>query len=514
MLPADHRRRRRRSRASGEERLLRRRLSASQSGDDGFMLIEVVITAFLVGLIVVAVFSGFSVASNTSADQRRHDQAAVLAAQSQEQLRTDPANALEVLEATPHSYMQTLGGTEYKITESSKFINDKTQASACTAPGEVSKQNGSYLQVTSVVTWKAVNSTYPKVEQSSIITPPTGSALEIDVVNGASPEEGVPGVNASVEYTGVESTQPTLVEGTTTANGCVVFGAIPATTALVNVKPPLGYVTPSDTFKIPPEPVTLAPNLTTHKEYIVNRGGAIQVEFTYKGKAEQGETFVASNGELTAPSFVVGSTSYKYESGGEERYTPLASTATTNTQATIAESPKATNYPTGNLFPWATKKYLVFAGDCLKNNVKETSNPEGLEPEPVLVEPGKTPPLVKIPLSLVTLNVYTGKIGSTTLTGEAMPVRITNTGCKTPTPNDATAPVYIHEQKLSGGHLQDPYQPYGSSFSLCVYSASKNYTVTYADEKQVGPEPNIYLGEGTVEGKQVVESTSSTVPAC
>lgn len=481
------------------------------------MLIEVVITAFLVGLIVVAVFSGFSVASNTSADQRRHDQAAVLAAQSQEQLRTDPANALEVLEATPHSYTQTLGGTEYTITESSKFINDKTQASACTAPGEVSKQNGSYLQVTSVVTWKAVNSTYPKVEQSSIITPPTGSALEIDVVNGASPEEGVSGVNASVEYTGVESTQPTLVEGTTTANGCVVFGAIPATTALVNVKPPLGYVTPSDTFKIPPEPVTLAPNLTTHKEYIVNRGGAIKAEFTYKGEttyegtAVKGETFVASNSKLTAPSFVLGSTSYKYESGGEERYTPLASTTTTNTQATTAETPKATNYPTGNLFPWAAEKYLVFAGDCLKNNVTETSNPEALKPIEVVVEPGKTA-TVKIPLSLVTLNVYTGTSASHGSPASGLPVRITNTGCKTPTPNDATAPLYIHEQTLSSsGHLEDPYQPYGSNFSLCVYSATKkaNYTVSYANERQAGSTRNVYLGEGET-AEQKYESNPAT----
>jgi type II secretory pathway pseudopilin PulG len=505
MLSADHRRRRC-SRTAGLESLLRPRLGVGQPAEDGFMLIEVVITAFLVGLIVVAVFSGFSVASSTSADQRRHDQAAVLAAQSQEQLRTDPANALEVLEATPHTFTQTLGGTKYTITESAKFINDKTQASACTAPGEVAKQSGSYLQITSAVTWTAVNSTYPKVEQSSIITPPTGSALEIDVVNGASPEEGVSGVNASVEYTGVESTQPTLVEGTTTANGCVVFGAIPATTALVNVKPPLGYVTPSDTFKIPPEPVTLAPNLTTHKEYIVNRGGAIKAEFTYNGTPVKGETFVASNGKLTAPSFVLGSTSYKYESGGEERYTPLA-----NTQALTAETPIATNYPTGNLFPWASEKYLVFAGDCLKNNIKETSNPEGLKPEEVLVEPGKTA-TVKIPMSLVTLNVYPGTVLSPGTPSGALPVRITNTGCKTPSPNAATAPLYIHEQKLSGGHLENPYQPYGSNFSLCVYSEAKkaNYTVSYANEKQAGSTRNIYLGEEKTIGEQTWEHLPSS----
>ena len=512
MLSADYRHRRRRARASADGIARRLRPGGTGTrGEDGFLLIEVVITAFLVGLIVVAVFSGFSVASNTSADQRRHDQAAVLAAQSQEQLRTDPANALETLETTPNTYEQTLNGTKYKITESAKFINDKTQASTCTAPGEVSKQSSSYLQITSVVSWTAVNSTYPKVEQSSIITPPTGSALEIDAVNGASPEEGVSGVTASAEYTGVESAQSTTVEGTTGANGCVVFGAIPATAATVNVNAPLGYVTPSDTFKIPTEQVTLAPNLTTHKEYIVNRGGAIKGEFTYKGTPVEGETFVAHNNKLTTPSFVLASTAYNYESGGEERYTPLASTQATKRQAHLAETPVHTNYPTGNLFPWSSEKYEVYAGDCVKNSVKETSNPESLKNEEVLVEPGKTAPTVKIPLSLVTLNVYSGKTGPT-LVNEPLPVRITNTNCKEPTPNDATVSLYVHEQNLAGGHLEDPYQPFGSKFSLCVYSASKNanYTVSYADETQTGPTRNIYLGEEKTVGEQTWEPNPAT----
>ncbi len=470
------------------------------------MLLEVLMSAFLVGLIVVGTLSGFSAANGTSADQRRHDQAAVLAAQSQEQLRSDPANALEALENTPHSYTATLNSTKYTITESAKYINDKTQASACTAPGEVSKQSSSYLQITSVVSWTAANSTYPKVEQSSVVTPPTGSSLEIDAVNGASPEEGVPSVFASAEYTGVESSLSTTVEGTTGTNGCVVFGAIPATAAIVNVKPPLGYVTPSDTFKIQPESVTLAPNLTTHKEYTVNRGGAIKGEFTYAGSTVEGETFVAFNTKLTAPQFVVGSTSYSYESSGEERYTPLA-----GTWATTAETPTHTNYPTGNLFPWS-EKYVVFAGDCIKNSVKETADPEGLKNEEVLVEPGKTTPPVKIPLSRVTLTVDTGTAASPgSTTPEALSVRITNTACKESTANDATAPVYIHEQKLSGGHLKDPYQPYGGPFSLCVYSASKktNYTVTYTNEKLEGSTRHIYLGEGN-SGEQTIATNPAS----
>jgi Tfp pilus assembly protein PilV len=506
MLSADHRHRRRQAHASSRAVLPTGRTGVHPGSEDGFMLLEVLMSAFIVGLIVVGTLSGFTVANSTSGDQRRHDQAAVLAAESQEQLRSDPANALEALQNTPHTYTQTLNKTVYTISESAKFINNTTQAATCTAPGEASKQNSSYLQVTSVVTWTATNSTYPKVEQSSVITPPTGSALEVDAVNGASPEVGVPGVLASIEYTGVESTEPTTIEGTTGTLGCVVFGAIPATSAIVNVKPPLGYVTPSDTFKIPTDAATLAPNLTTHKEYTVNQGGAIKGEFTYKGTPVDGETFVAFNAKLAAPQFVLASTSYNYESGGEERYTPLA-----GTQALTATSPIHTNYPTGNIFPWS-EKYFVYAGDCIKNSVKETTNPENLKPEEILVEPGKTVP-VKIPLSLVSLTVDSGKSSASpgTIVTEALSVRITNTACKEPTPNDATASLYIHEQKLSSGHLEDPYQPFGGPFSLCVYSGTKkkNYTVTYTNEKQEGATRHIYLEEGTT-SEQTVESNPAS----
>jgi type II secretory pathway pseudopilin PulG len=486
------------------------RTAAGPGAQDGFLLIEVVISALIVGLIVVGLLSGLSVASNTSADQRRHDQAAVLAAQSQEQLRTDPATALEALEVTPNSYSATLNSTKYTITESTKYINDSTQASACTSPSEAGKQSGNYIQITSVVSWTAANSTYPRVEQSSIVTPPTGSALEVDAVNGALPEQGVAGVVASAEYTGVESTLPTTVEGTTGANGCVVFGAIPATAATLNVNPPLGYVTPSDSITIPPEAVTLAPNLTTHKEYTVNRGGAIKGEFTYEGKTEyegklvKGETFVAFNSKLTTPQYVLGSTSYTYETSEEQRYKPLA-----GIQATTATTPIHTGYPTGNVFPWS-EKYVVYAGDCLKNSVKETANPENLKNEEVLVEPGITA-TAKIPLSRVALTVYTGtKSTPGAATTEKLPVKITNTGCEKSTANAASAPLYVHEQSLSGaGRLENPLQPFGT-FGLCVYNAAskKKYTVTYTNEKRAGSTTTIYLGEGT-KGEQTVETASS-----
>jgi hypothetical protein len=208
---------------------------------------------------------------------------------------------------------------------------------------------------------------------------------------------------------------------------------------------------------------------------------------------------------VTAPGYIMGGTSFSYESGGEEHYTPLAGTPAF-TALTPMHSP---GYPAGDIFPWASNSYLVYAGDCVKNNPATTANPEGLKPAEALVTPGATTK-VKVAMSQVILNVYTGKVGSTTLTGEALPLQITNTNCKESTANNATKPLYVHEQKLASGHLETPYQPFGS-FSLCVYSATKkkNYTVNYTNETQPGSTRNIYLEENTV-GEQTVVSNPTT----
>lgn len=482
----------------------------SAATEDGFLLIEVLISAMLVALIVIATFNGFDVVNRTAADERNHSQAADLAAESQEQLRSDPATALETLEQTPHSYTKTLNGTKYTITESAEYLRGKTGESTCTSP--TSSQSGqgesSYLRITSLVAWHAFSNakSQGELQQSSVITPPTGSALEVEAANGASPEEGVSGVNADVEYTGVESTEATLVEGTTGSLGCLVFGAIPATTATLSVKPPHGYVTPAGAVKVPSEKVTIAPNITTHKEYTFNRGGAIKGEFTWEGKAVEGETFVAyNNGMITAPEYILASPSTTYESGGEERYTPgLGSSAVKSVETPVNPS----GYPTGDLFPFTTG-YTVYAGDCPANNV---STADQASPSPI-VKPGATT-IASIPMSYVTLNVYKGTSTSSELETEPLSVQITNTGCASSTPNNATKGIYVHEQKLSGGHLTTPYQPFGS-FTLCVYSGAKkaNYSVSYANSTAAGSTRNILLGkEETTEQGYV--SVSGSTKAC
>ena len=322
---------------------------------DGFLLLEVIISALLVGLIVIATFTGFDAVNRASADQRYHAEATVLAGQSQEQLRTDSAEVLDELQSTSHVYTQVVDGTTYTITEKAYFVNDSLKSSGCSAVGGVeSKQHGDYVETVSSVTWpQLVRAKRPAVSQFSYITPPAGSGLEVDVTNGGKPESPVEGVTAKVNE----------AEAVTGAAGCLIFGGIPATTASVEVHR-LGYVTRAGAFVVSSKEVSIAPNLITHYPVILNEGGTITAEFTYKGKATYsyenakhekiaepvtGDTFVVHNTEMgVAPEFEMGSTAGKFNTESEWEATP----GEYKTSATTPIEPA--HYPKGNLFPLAS----------------------------------------------------------------------------------------------------------------------------------------------------------------
>jgi Tfp pilus assembly protein PilV len=476
----------------------RRRL-ASQAGDT---LIEVMISALLVGLIVVATLNGFDVSNRVSQDERAHNEATVLAAQSQEQLRSDPATALDTLETTPHSYTQTVGGTKYTITQSAKFVNGTEGVVGCT---NTKSEEGRYVAITSSVTWARLiasgRSNHP-VTQSSIITPPDGSGLEVDVNNGATPPVGVPGV--TVFSGGIETT--------TSEAGCVIYGGIPATTANIEAYK-LGYVTQSGEHKVIVKEVSIAPNVTTHHEIILGDGGAITATFRYKGAEKytngsvvetvKGDTFVAYNSEMhVAPEYELGSTRFHFNS--EDEYEPLTGTTTEGYKTEATTAVEAPYYPTGSLFPFTKSAWTVYAGDCTLNNPSKYL----ITPGSATVTAGKDV-ITPVPTSYVKLNVYQGTSGAVK---ETIPqeVKITNVSCTTQTPQQTPENAietkyeehYIHRQNTnSEGHLEIPFQPFGK-FQLCLaYNNTttktyRTYTTSYENTTEKGSEPeSLYVGD-------------------
>ncbi len=471
--------------------------------DDGLTLIEVVITTLFVALIAVATLTGFQDIDRTSVDERFHAEAALLAAQSQEQLRSDPASTLDDLEGTEkhsHAYTAAINENTYTITQEANYVNESRPGSDClaTAASESSSKNdGDYLRVTSRVTWPQISQTGRErepVTESSIITPPDGSALEVDATTGESPEQALSGVTPVVEYTGAKATKPTTIEGTTGTAGCVVFGGIPSTSAKVEIKELPGYVTTSGAIKVPAKEVTIAPNITTHDPVVLNRGGAITAKFTYtkSGKVEsvEGSTFVAAFEEVTnaATEFTVGAPTvgtpgtpgFVYEAGGEHKYKTITTEPYYSASAT---TPMGTGYATGDLFPFpylstTKREWLVFAGDCKENNAHTIDS--AVEDGKAIVLPGKTTE-VNVPMTYLLLNVYTGTSSSQgALATTAYKVKITNTACaKASTPVNASAANLEHTQETTTqGHLEHPSQPFGKE-KVCLYNPTEKHSYTF-----------------------------------
>ncbi len=511
--------------------------------EDGLSLIEVVITAMLVALIVIGTLTGFQDIDRASADERFHDEAALLAAQSQEQLRSDPASTLDALAGASkqtRTYTAKVDGNTYTITQGASYYNEAKPGADClatTASESSSKGDGDYLRVTSTVTWPQLKAAGREaVSESSIITPPDGSALEVDATNGASPEAALSGVTAVVKYTGVEATEATTLEGTTGTAGCVVFGGIPATSAKIEIKELPGYVTTSGAVKVPPKEVTIAPNLTTHDSVVLNEGGAITAKFmytpskgtesstyTYEGKVETvtGDTFVASFEEATAANeFTVGSTKFEYETSGEHKYKTVP-----GTYLSSATTPMGSSYSKGDLFPFPSaviKKYwVVYTGDCRENNPNSIDS--AVVNTKATVEPGLTT-TVNIPTTYLAVSVYTGTTGKT-VEATSLPVKITNTACaKALTPINASAANLVHEQKTTKeGRLEDPFQPFGKAKVCLAYNttgtkaAHRTYTfepnlnepTEHIDAIYVGETKKEYTSTGSKDTIKVAESTTT-----
>jgi Tfp pilus assembly protein PilV len=461
------------------------------ASDAGFALIEVIISALLVAMIVVSTLTGFDAFNRASADERHHSVAAVLAAQSQERLRSDPASALVALESASHKYETTVGGTVYTITQEAKPVSASGTTTGCSVT-ETTAQTGANIQVTSIVTWPQLGSSRPSVKQSSIISPPTGSTLEVDAYTDPTYTAGVSGITAAAKFTPVESKTPTTIEGTTGAAGCVVLSGIAATSATLEIAERLRFVTTTGALKVPPKEVTIAPNITTHAQVVYNEGGRIEALFRYKGektwegKEVTGDTFVAFNSAVpSGTQYEIGSTSFAYEGSGEEHYG-----VKTGVFSSSALTAAGSRYSAGDLFAFpAPQKWVVYAGDCPKNKVEESS---------VLVEAGKTNAVV-VPLSLVQLNVRSGtKTKPGSLESTTYPVTITNSECSSKeVPDNATGTNFRHSQETNKeGHLSSPFQPFGK-YELCMYNPTtkRTDTATYMNSKVEGSTVNFYPGE-------------------
>jgi Tfp pilus assembly protein PilV len=333
----------------------------------GFALIEVLISAVMLALIVIATFNGFDIADHASADQRARAQADVIAQQDEDRLRSKQIDQISTLNET-HPAIK-MDGTEYTLVSTGEFIADTTGATTC----DSTSAQASYVRTTSTVTWPGAGVRDPVVE-TGLIAPPAGGTLLVEITD----TKGEPVSGMTVEAIG-PSPSTSMVTSTTGTKGCVIFsgleeGEYKATAFQA------GYLDTKSYTSEPPvseQSVTISAGTTEKKPFEFDQTGAIALSFTPStvGEAAEGDTFVAQNTSLPTPSF--------------------RAFGTPGTYATTVTSSKT-------LFPFEGS-YTVYPGTC------EADDPSnfGASPVGVPVRPNETAAYTAV-LPAINMQVFGG----------------------------------------------------------------------------------------------------------
>jgi Tfp pilus assembly protein PilV len=336
----------------------------------GFALIEVLISAVMLALIVVATFNGFDIADHASADQRARAQADVIAQQDEDHLRSMQIDQIASLNETHPPIHE--GGTEYTLVSTGEFIADTTGATTC----DSTSAQASYVRTTSKVTWPGAGTRDPVVE-TGLIAPPAGGTLLVEITN----TKGEPVSGRTVEAIG-PSPSTSMVSGTTGVKGCVIFAGLEEGTYRATAFQ-AGYLDTKSYTSEPPvseQSVTISAGTTEKKPFGFDRPGAIAVSFSPStvGELAEGDTFVAQNTNLPTPGFIA--------------------FGTAGTYATTVTSPKT-------LYPF--EGYTVYTGTCEADEPSKFGASNGS----VNVPPNETASLT-VPLPAVNMQVFGGTSAS------------------------------------------------------------------------------------------------------
>ncbi len=415
----------------------------------GFALMEVLISAVILGLIVVATFTGFDVADHASADERARAQADVIAQQDEDRLRSFQIDQLSTLSET-----RTLeyNKTHYTVESTGEFITDSTGETSCSTATAAS-----YVRTTSKVTWSGAGTRDPVVE-TSLISPPAGGALIVKIINAkGEPVSGMP-----IVATGPAPSAGT-VSATTGIKGCVIFAglaegeykATASETGWINNKSGGAEPLPAE------QAVTIAPGTTDKKEFEFDRPGELKVSFaTTNSAAPEGDTFVAENTGIPTPGF--------------------RTFGASGTYATTVTSGKT-------IFPFPGN-YTVYAGTCQADEPSQNGQPESSDLG-VPVPPGETA-AITVALPAINIQVFSG-INSTSEKMTSFSASLKDEGCGGNVHKFSTA-------SATNGELHKGMS-YGK-FKLCVtgkvgvkYKKATNIVINNESSSGTTLQP-IYLG--------------------
>jgi Tfp pilus assembly protein PilV len=449
-------------------------------------MIEALVSAVLVGIMAVAFLGALDGSDRVSSVGKLRAEAAALAQDDQERLRSMPVTALNNLkQSTPRS----VAGVNFTVDSKAEWIADQTKATNCTSNGAAAD----YLKITSTVT-PVVSSSLRPVAITSTVTPAPGSfngmgALAVRVVDRNSDPVG--GVSVSV-------TGPATATVFTDATGCAFFGYLPAGTTYSVTASKGTYVDPDG------DPTPTATGVTINGQKIATVG------FSYDVAGEANVTFVSkpwyADGTTTRGD--VGSSQWELVMSNGS-HTPARTfgpgyPTSVPTASPWISSGALPSVDAVQLFPF-TSAYRVYAGqdDCLNNSPAQN----GVSDPGLLVAPGDSTLTYK--QQLPALNVF-GKLGGTPTGNLRVKITSDTPGCGSWSivrlTSSATTPA-----PGTVGLLADPGVPYGT-YDICVDN-SPIVGTSNARRATLNNVPNTSL-PGTTIASTTLDITTTTKLPC
>jgi type II secretory pathway pseudopilin PulG len=307
-------------------------------GQDGFILIEVLVSALILAIVGGAVLTLIVATTRGAATQGGRSVASDLAQADQARLRTlriSEVNGVQKEVAHPKS-----NGTEYTVVSERVYINNKAGAVSCSKGTETPD----YVQLTSTVSSPTM--VRPLVLQS-VVSPSTGSL---------NPNYGTfdfPTSNALGEpVSGVTITLAGGKSATTGTEGCAIFPSLPKATYTVlyegrNLINEEGKSTWSESLEIVPgqvkspesplrwdRPATLKPEFV-YVEPVTGTLRPAPVDSMYVVNATSGKpaTVIGNPGVTARNAIQVDPAVFPFKSPSE--YTVYAGSCTTNNPGTV-----------------------------------------------------------------------------------------------------------------------------------------------------------------------------------
>jgi hypothetical protein len=242
----------------------------------GTMLVEAVVGAAMLLILSMGFLAALDAAGHASGNLRSRGVAASLARDDMERMRALKVTDLVNMNATR---TQTVGGVTFTIRSTTRWVDDVTGDATCGSGATKTD----YLKAVSTVTFPAMGTTQPVVNES-IVAVPNGSisgntgGLIVKVSDRA---------GAPVAGVGVTITGPVIQTGSTDAAGCAMWGAAPVGGYYVDVAQP-GYVDRSGAS-------------TVRKTTTVVSGGTNSVAFEYDRAARLDVNFETQIGANVVP---------------------------------------------------------------------------------------------------------------------------------------------------------------------------------------------------------------------